>query len=66
MPSSYKAGNEAKKIYLGLNSASDFFKSALYEQAGTGPSGCHIYGSKIEKGLQNVKVLVNWRPFEVI
>ena len=33
------------------------------KQAGTGPSRRHIQGSKIAKGLQNVKVLVNWGPF---
>ena len=33
------------------------------KQAGTGPSRRHIQVSKIAKGLQNVKVLVNWGPF---
>ena len=33
------------------------------EQAGNGPSRRHIQGSKIAKGLQNFKVLVNWEPF---
>ena len=35
----------------------------LKEQAGTGPSRRHIYGSKIPKGSQIVKVLVNSGPF---
>ena len=35
----------------------------LHKQAGTGPSRRHIYGSKIAKGLQNVKVLVKLEPF---
>ena len=34
------------------------------EQAGTGPSRRHIKGSKIAKGLQGAKVLVNWGPFD--
>ena len=33
------------------------------KQAGTGPNRRHIQVSKIAKGLQNVKVLVNWGPF---
>ena len=33
------------------------------KQAGNGPSRRHIYSSKIPKGLQKVKVLVNWGPF---
>ena len=33
------------------------------EQAGNGPSRRHIQGSKIAKGLQNFKVLVNWDYF---
>ena len=35
----------------------EYFK---YKQAGNGPSRRHIQGSKIAKGLQNFKVLVNW------
>ena len=33
------------------------------KQAGNGPSRRHIQGSKIAKGLQSVKVLVNYGPF---
>ena len=33
------------------------------KQAETGPSYRHIAGSKIAKGLQNVKVSGNWGPF---
>ena len=33
------------------------------KQADTGSSQRHILGSKIAKGLQNVKLLVNWEPF---
>ena len=43
-----------------------FQKDAIYflkGQAETGPSRRHIYGSKLAKGLQNAKVLVNWGPF---
>ena len=39
------------------------FDLILYKQAGTGPSRCHIQGSKIATGLQNFKVLKNF--FEV-
>ena len=35
-----------------------------YKQAGTGPSRRHIQGSKIAKGLQSAKVLVNWGHFD--
>ena len=38
-------------------------RRAQGKQAGTGPSRRHILGSQIAKGLQNVKVLVNWGPF---
>ena len=40
------------------------FESCLFigKKAGTGPCRRHIQGSKIAKGLQNVKVLVNWGP----
>ena len=36
---------------------------SFLKQAGTGPSRRHIQGSKISKGFQNVKVLVNWGSF---
>ena len=45
------------------NSVRNKLNLYLYKQAGTGPSRRHIQGSKIPKGLQNVKVLVNWGPF---
>ena len=33
------------------------------KQAGNGPSRRYFQGSKIAKGLQNFKVLLNWEPF---
>ena len=36
------------------------------QQAGTGPSRRHIKDSKIAKGFQSVKLLVNWGPFKKI
>ena len=46
-----------------IESCLNCFSRRFEEQAGSGPSWRHILGSKIAKGLQNVKVLVNWGPF---
>ena len=39
------------------------YSKTNFKQTGIGPSRRHIKGSKLPKGLQNVKVLVNWGPF---
>ena len=36
----------------------------IRQQASTGPSLRHIQRSKLAKGLQSVKVLANWGPFD--